>query len=441
MNAWKRYALIVACAGGLVCAGCGGSPSRSAWLGVNTCLGQPVRANTTAPDAARLQQSFQAVNELKAPLVRDVAMNWGLLQPRQDQEPDFSLPDQFVRAAGRADSELLVVFRGIPGWASLNADGKGVDLGLPPRQHAEAFTRFVSKFVDRYDGDGSHGMADVTRAVHAYQFMSEMEDIPTADYAYWLKLFYQAVKAADDRSVVVLGALRSPGVRAFDETGDYPRYFERLLADSELQGPGYPYFDAVAFDHFPARYPGRPVFDDALAYLRQTMADHGLSKPVWLTALGQTGEGKSEAAQADNLVKWAVKARTLGIERVYWYGLDDQADAIAPAAVNSGLLRVARKDVAAGPKPAFEAMRRLIAETRERPVVTRRAEGLYMLTGKGDPRYILWKQESYDPTQLLIPGWWSVEKFPGPKVVRQGTEIQLTGSPVLIERAVSPFIH
>jgi hypothetical protein len=420
----------------LAIVGCG-APAKP-WIGVNTTVGQPTKANAAALDGAGLQREFHLVGQLKAAFVRDVAMNWGVLQPHADRPVDFAVSDAFVRTASKADAELLVVFRGIPGWASVGGEAGGIDLGLPPRQYAEAFTQFVSAFVERYDGDGKRDLPGTVKPVHAYQFMSEMEDIPTAEYAYWLKLFHDAVKSADAKAVVVLGGLRSPGVRAFNEAGDYPRYFERLLADSELAGPGYPYFDVAAFDNFPARYPGRLPFEDAVGYLRRTMTDHKLALPIWLTAFGDTGVGKTEASQADNLIKWTLMARVAGIERVYWYSLVDQAEPGPVALPNLGLVTLG-PDGKVAPKPALDAFRKIVAETHARPSIVRRSEGLYLLSGKGEPRYVMWKAEGHEATSPLIPGWWAVEKATGPKVVRQGAEIQLDATPLFIERTTSTF--
>jgi hypothetical protein len=438
---------VVGCKRGLAVAGVvsalliGGSagctPGRNAvWIGANTSLGEA--AVSTAPAGPAGARGVSMVSELGIPLVRDSVMNWGLLQPRADRPIDFAKSDSAVRTLQATGAGLLVVFRGIPGWATETPNLVAIDPGLPPRQQAAAFDAFVQKYVERYDGDGRSDMPGLRGKVEGYQFMSEMEDIPTAEYAYWLKLFCQAVKAADPQAVVVLGGLKSPGIRIFNgPSGDYARYLEHLLAEDELAGPGYPYFDVAAFHNFPGQYPGRPAYDDAVAYIRQTLADHKLSLPVWLTSTGAAGTPKEEAGQADSLVKWLLKVRTIGVDRVYLARL---CDGPGPGPVpEAGLARVGGRGELAC-KPAFGAIARLLQQTRDRPEVRLRNEGVYTLTGS-DTVYVIWKEESYDPAKLLIPGWWFVENPGGARVLREGSDIRLTSSPIFIQRTTSPFIR
>lgn len=420
-------------------AGCESS-GRTGWIGLNTQLSEAASAGAVGQGkATSLQACAEYLTELEVPHVREAVMNWAVLQPSPGPHYKFSFSDPIVRAVQETEAELLAVFRGIPGWASDMPNAGPVGQGLPPRHQAQAFTEFVTSFVERYDADGRQDMPKLRGPIRAYQFMDGMEEIPTGQYAYWLKLFYRAVKATDARAVVVLGGLRSPGVKMVDApAGSYAQYFEHLLADPELSGPVHPCFDVAAFQNYPADYPGRSPFDDAVAYLRQTMADHDLSRPIWLTAYGD--RGSDEKDRADNIIKWSVKARTLGIARLYLCCLCEPAGGRTGSGRNSGLLR--RGEGAALVRtPAFNAFRKLVAESASRPDVTFKAEGLYALTGKGEPRYVIWKEETHNPAPLPITGWWAVEGWTGGRTVRQGSEIRLTGSPLFIERTTSPFIH
>lgn len=428
-------ALGIALAGGavVVAAGCE-SGARTGWLGLNTQLGEPMFTRAEPPGNA-VPGCVGLIQELDVPLIRDVAMNWERIQPAADGPCDFTWSDRIVRAVQRPRVDLLVVFAGVPDWACDGVPEVAGEMWVPSRRHEQAFTQFVSRFVERYDGDGKADMPKLAAPVRSYQFMYEMENIHPAEYAWWLKLFHAAVKAADPEAAVVLGGLRSPGVKMVAEPHEgYPEWFEQLLADSQLRGPAYPYFDVAAFHSFPERYPGRSAFDEAVAYMRQTMADHQLTLPIWLTAYGAGSRSKNLGEQADRLVKWTVRARTLGIQRAYLHCLCDARDP------GYGLVRE-EADGRTVKKPAFDAMAKLVREINDRPDVSFRGEGLYVLSGKDSPRYVIWKEESYDPGQLLISGWWSVETVTGPKVVRQGSEIRLNGSPLIIERTTSPFIH
>ncbi|HOQ88170.1 MAG TPA: hypothetical protein PLQ89_20895 [Phycisphaerae bacterium] len=420
----------------LFAAGCAAGPNR-AWLGLNTDLSRPAGVAEHRPAvSARLA----LLEELKVPQIRDPAMNWAIAQPAPDSPLDFSASDAVVRATGNMKADLLVVFRGVPGWASGRPDAATVTTGLPDRRYAQAFAAFVSAFVERYDGDGHHDMRHLERPVHAYQFMQEVESLPPSEYAWWLRVFREAVKAADPHAIVVLGGLQSPGLKFPDEPfGNYAAYFEHLLDDPELGGPAYPQFDVAAFHSFPGRHPGRLPFDESVAYMREVMAKHDLTLPIWLTAYGAGSAPETLDIQAENILKWTLRARSLGIQRMYLHCLCDSDDPGHGPAQNCGLVREV-DDTDIFRKPAFHVFARLLRELEERPDVAFRGEGYYVLSGKGKPRYVVWKEASYEPGGTLTPGWWSVQTLTGPKTVRQGSEVRLTSSPLWVQRTTSPFI-
>lgn len=428
---WVVLGLAAAMAGG-----CESGPKQG-WVGLNTQIGEPLLPPVD-PSGDPGPACLGLLHELDVPHMRDVAMNWGLIQPTPDGPYDFASSDLIVRTAQDARADPLVVFKGVPGWAS--GRGGEVDLKLPRRQHADAFVKFVTHYVKRYDDDGRSDMPGLKWPVRSYQFMYEMEDIPPDEYAFWLRLFYESIKAVEPKAVVVLGGLRSPGIKLEDQPfGEYPAYFQRLLAQPELDGPAYPYFDVAAFHCFPTRYPVQPAFDDAVAYMQQVMADRKLALPIWVTAYGAGSKVGTLEVQAELLTKWTMKARSLGIERLYLHCLCDCRDPGNGPVLYCGLLRESEEGELYR-KPAFHAFQKLVREVSDRPDVAFRGEGYYMLSGKGDPRYVVWHEESYGPGPRLNPGWWSVETLTGPRSVRQGSEVQLNGSPMYVERTKSPFI-
>ncbi len=426
-------------------AGCA-SPAPRGWIGLNTQAGwwEPAlgeRVGAAGPADRRID--FDLVRELGVPMVRDLAMNWGRIQPQAGAAFDFSVSDEIVAQAQSADADLLILCWGVPRWAAPAPGDQPVDPGVPAREHAGAFAAFVKAFVERYDRDGVADMPGLRRPVAAYEFMNDVESVPPAEYAFWLKLFRAAVKQADARARVVCGSLRSPGVRLVQRPdGDYPTWMERLLAEPGLQGAGFPHFDVAAFVCYPAEYPGRAPFEDGLAYVSQTLAAAGLRLPVWVTAFGFDSGSKNEPQQADNLFKWAIHGRALGIDRLYVDGLRDYRLAgDTGVGRNTGLVREASPGAVPARKPAFQALAMLIREIAERPQVARYRDGLYALTGAGEIRYVLWKVESYDAREFLIPDWWEVTRLSGSRAVRQGSAIRPGSSPVLLKRVRSPFIR
>ena len=436
----------VVAAGLAVLVGCPPEPAKThLWLGINTHLGDVDRGDTGggAPTAAaRRDLSIALLGELGASRIRDRFMNWADVQPTADGPYDFSQPDDLVRRAQAADLDVLVVCGSIPRWAAADGPAGAVGPGLPDRAHLEAFNRVVQAFVERYDGDGREDMPELRHPLRAYEFLNAIETFSYAEYAFWLRHFHQAVKAADLDVRVVLGELYSPGLRTFDQPeGDYPTYFEQVLAAAEPSGSDFPYFDAVGFRQFPRRYPGREPFDHAVGYLRQVMRGRQIDRRIWLTAFGAPGGGQTEARQATDLVKWILRGRALGLERIYLHCLrDGPAAGHTPVEQRMGLVGRAEKGQIPPRKASFGAVAQLIRELEERPRVTYRGRGRYLLTGRGDPVHVLWKDNELDPSPAPMVGWWTVRTLAGRTLTRQGTEIEFTTSPLFLERTRSPFL-
>jgi hypothetical protein len=417
-------------------------------VGINTMLGYPDFGGAfpcakTKPE--QRERYWRLVFELGAPPVRDLVMSWARVQPTPGGEYDFSLGDELVRAAQSRGIDLLALCSGTPPWASTHQPAPVFDFDLPALETETAFRRFVRSFVERYDGDGTADMEGLTRPIRAYEFMQEMEDTDPEEYAHWLRVFYESVKDADSTATVSLGSLRSPGVHiAGDGKGDYPRYLERLLAATSLSGPGAPYFDVVSFHSYPESYPGHRPFEESLAYINGTLATRGLNRPVWLTEFGCQSCPSAPQMQGARLVQWALRARAIGIQRAYIYCLwDYHWESSKDAPEQLGLVTDVPCDESPVKKPAFLAVSTLLGELKERPEVSRQDENVYRLGGgTGEATYAVWLDPALKSgSQLLSSGWWNVQTLDGPKVRRQASQIELSATPLFVQRARSPFME
>lgn len=415
-----------------------------AWLGVNTMLGYPElegafsSARKTAPERAPY---LQLLDELGPVPVRDLLMCWPRSQPMRGDLFDFTLSDELVRAYVSRRSEILALCWGVPGWATGKSKALAFDFGVPARENEDAFRQFVRTFVERYDGDGQADMPELKGRIRGYEFLQEMEDIPADEYAWWLRVFYESVKDADPQAIVSIGSLRSPGAPLpGDRDTGYTTYLDKVLASSALTGPAYPYFDVVSFHNYPASYRGRPPFDAAHGSIRQSLGNRGLTRPIWLTEFGQTGEGRSEEAQRDDLVKWAIHARALGIERAFVYCLADYRCSPNDPPEALGLVREAPVGETPQRKPAFEALVTLLKQTADRPEVARRDRTVYSFTGNDDTAYVIWREADQEMPALIGSDWWELTNLSGQTVKRQGTQMELTGTPLFARRTKSPFL-
>ena len=437
---WWASCGMILLLGGLAI-GCAAEP-REPWLGIDLRM-RPVVAGTRPASGPALpadhQSKLRLVSELGAPHLRVDLMDWARIQPRNDVPYNFSSSDRFVRLAQRHGMDILAVCAAVPAWAAAGPTSR-----LPAREHAEAFSAFVRAFVERYDGDGVRDMPGLRRPIRSFECFENPEGEPTPDYAFWLKRFHDAAKFASSKSIVVLGSLRCPGLQPpTDPPSDAPTYFERLLAEEVLQGSGGACFDVVGFSNYPRHYPGRPAFEHAVAYLRQALAARRLDRPIWLTAFGadsRTPEASGEDRQAADLLCWAIHGRSVGIDRLYQHTRSDaQPEAGFGPSEAFGLVR--EGEVPPSRKPAFHAVALLLDVLRAAPQVTRRADGIYMLSGDKEPTYVLWRVARYDPSSFLIPGWWEVRTLAGQRLVRQGADIQVTDQPIFLQRTRSPFIR
>jgi hypothetical protein len=376
------------------------------------------------------------IEELDVPLVRDELMSFWTVQPAADVPYNFDKVDEVVRLSQEAEVELLAVFNDVPPWAA-DETGATNTPPLPGESHTGRFRDFVRSFVERYDGDGLSDMQGLTRPIAHYEFMSAIEQYPPEQYAFWLQEFCGAVRDASPAARIVLGSLRSPALEPYDSpAGQTARYFERLLAALPTDDPGYPFFDIVGFEHYPNDYPGYAPFADGYAYLERTLADRGLSRPIWITGYGYDSELSSKA-QADRIVQWAIEAKALGANRVYVDRLIDEPG--SPRKL--GLARRGTVNQRPQRRPAFEAMAVLLDIAHDRPHVEQRRPGVYAMMGDGDPVYAIWIENEQNPPVLVQDDWWEVRTTLGGTRIRQGTHVRATPSPQFLRKVASPFIR
>jgi len=113
------------------------------------------------------------------------------------------------------------------------------------RQFEGAFRQVVRATVERYCGCRPQSLP-LAVPVRYYVFMNEPEGFAGeylgADlYAYWLRVFYEQVKAVDPQAKIVAPALAVPGTWNKDRLRG--EFLDHLLRSRELQDPSYPYID------------------------------------------------------------------------------------------------------------------------------------------------------------------------------------------------------
>jgi len=172
-----------------------------------------------------------------------------------------------VSAAAANGLGVVGVLVGTPSWAG-NGEANQVpaNLSLPVTHPDNYWARFVYNMVLHYRDQVRYWQ--IWNEPNLDQFWNGSP----SDYYRLLKVAYQAAKAADPKAQILFGGL----------SGQAPSYLEQVLraaeADPEARAAGY-FFDIFAWHTY-----SRAVqhYDGTLSY-RETLARHGLSKPIWIT--------------------------------------------------------------------------------------------------------------------------------------------------------------
>jgi hypothetical protein len=253
-----------------------------------------------------------------------VVFSWSDTQPVQGAPPDFHALDQLVAGAVAHGIELLPVVIYAPPWARENPS----DFNSPPADPA-AYAAFLTALVGRYGPQGSFWAEHpelARKPLRTWQMWNEPQlryqwNAPNfaEGYGRLLRAAYQAVKAADPGSRVVLAGATNLSWEAIDS----------LYKKGGIHG----FFDVVAVHPYTAT----PIHVVRIVRLvRQVLQRHHDGRlPVWVTELGfPASKGRSNsnntlqttAAGASrrliktyNLLAALRHDRTVRVGRVYWY--------------------------------------------------------------------------------------------------------------------------
>lgn len=150
---------------------------------------------------------------------------WGMIE----KEPgvfDFSETDRYISAAQAQGFHILANTQPFAQWNQIKCHQDLPTVKMPgdPRFHTtkgkpcnmEQYRNFVTKLVERYDGDGVDDMPGLTIPIKHWEILNEPEfqEEPlvffqgsSADYFEILKTTYEAVKEADPEALVVQGGM------------------------------------------------------------------------------------------------------------------------------------------------------------------------------------------------------------------------------------------
>jgi len=352
---------------------------------------------------------------------------WDTLEPEQGTF-EWTKLDRVVKKAQKKDLQLLITIWPYADWDQESChknskDAVGFEYELPLKRDVPcdftAYQNFLTKLVERYDGDGLDDMDNLEYGIKYWEILNEPEfnegDLvffqgTANDYYKILKNSYQAIKAADENSKVVLAGMASTW-----ETSE--EFWQKVFAkDSKL------YFDIGNMHSITSQ---NPSFN--ARYYKNLLAQNNINKPFWVTEVqldmddGLEAE-EAEREQAADLVRGYVKAFKAGAKKIYYTIYE--ADAGSNFA-ESALLFNGNK------KPLYYALETLIDKVDNYSHLTKIAENQYRFKIKNKFIYVLWGNGSVP--EALINETVKVTDILGNKSTLSGNDLSLTDEPIYVE--------
>jgi len=284
----------------------------------------------------------------------------------------------------------------------------------------DAYQRFVSALVERYDGDGEDDMPGLLFPIKYWETSNEpsmQQDIHTfftgsaEDYLAILEATYLAVKMADPEAKVLHAGMAGmePWMVSFWEP-----VFEK----------GSQYFDIANIHSIGASEElNVPKF-------RELLSEYGIDRPIWVTEAqhrtGMTIYGKNVSPEehARILVKSYVLSFALGVDKIFYTSF--RAPPFGPDQFQQSALIDSKGEK----RPAYYALKTLISKMDAFTSAEKLAEEQYRFMVEGKAIYVLWG--SGKPTDE-ITGEVLVTDSYGKKTRTSSSAINLSESPIFVE--------
>ncbi|MBI5114883.1 hypothetical protein HZA56_00245 [Candidatus Poribacteria bacterium] len=393
-------------------------------------------------------------NWAKIPLV-----DWGRVEPEAPRGSvhryEWKKLDGLVKEYQSQGFKLTVVLKARSKWGSTpvqkeHAATLGYPSTPPKPEYWDAYARFISSIVERYDNDGVDDMPGLKSPISSYEVESEAQHNlywqgTIEDYVKVLKTTYQAAKKADPNVKIILSGLsfgdlfddQAPSHLVEQKVESFPAQKQGFLKHSlgfikETLKAG-DYFDEVEF-HYLNDYRG--AYGEA-EFIRSEMRRNGYEKPIWAgdataapfliptpfsmhpfmspetgaSVYGEIANPRGQkhdetmtwylGEQAKILVKKFVAGMEVGLHGIMmgntkdWIGFQDRNF------VYQGLIDANKK-----PRPAYYAYKMLIEKLKDAETLERLQNPpnvyAYRFSRKGkSPVYVAWAEEK--DTLVTLP--------------------------------------
>lgn len=230
---------------------------------------------------------------------------WQWIEPVKG-EFDFRRTDRWVRAAQDSNIAILATVWPYADWDQEKRNGSRCEVpaadefypkrtgdGIPASRCApystDDYKNFLTKLVERYDGDGVDDMPGLTLPVKYWEILNEpaMREPHLTFYKGTAHEYVELLKASRE---AVMSASSGCRVVQGGAAGTMPEMLDFWGEVFELGGGGY--FD-IANIHY-INYGDLSTLN--VRKFRELMSAKGVNKPIWVTEAGYNAEGEIEAS-------------------------------------------------------------------------------------------------------------------------------------------------
>lgn len=365
---------------------------------------------------------------------------WGLIE-RERGEYIWQLTDEYIQEVQGHNMALLAVIWPFAEWDQANwgplADTEPLAferwMGRSRRKpyDMDAYRRFVSALVERYDGDGKDDMPGLKYPIKHWQagFAPSLRgsllvffDGSSQDYLEVLIATYQAVKEADPEAKVLhatMGTMKSRQVSFWEpifEKGS--QYFD--IASIQMVWPlaelGHAELDKTGLI---------AITELTVPEFKELLSKYGIDKPIWVTnAFYRPSADVSPEELGQIFVKSYIISFACGVDK-FFYERFKALPFESPIFKQAALI-----DENGERSPAYYGLKTLIEKLYKFTSTEKLAEGQYRFMVEGKAIYVLWGSGEI-PAE--ITGEVLVTDIYGKETRTDSSAISLTESPIFIE--------
>jgi len=367
---------------------------------------------------------------------------WGMVE----KEPgvfDFSETDRYILSAQVQGFHILANIQPFAGWDQIKCHqdlppaGKPGDPGFHPTKgkpcDMELYKNFVTRLVERYDGDGVDDMPGLIIPIKHWEVLNEPEfqqeplvffQGSPADYFEILKATYEAVKEADPEALVVQG-----GMAGMMEV--CTQFWQSVF---DLGGADY--FDIAnmhSIGH--GEHLNIPSF-------KRFLTKNRVMKPIWVTEVQYQQAHQTQDYSAEDFAKILARsyifALANGVDKLFYVNIKlppvkhgvpfDEKSALIKDSGDKSSLFYAHLTVANMLGELSEDDK--VETIKEKIGSWSIEEGQYRFNIKGKTVYALWGVGSLPPG---ITGEAKVTEISGMQRVADSVTLKLSDTPIFVE--------